>query len=91
MMILINTARGEIIHENALIVALHSGKVYAAGLDVVAGEPLTESNELMKCKNTKITEYIAWIPVASRIRSIKIASQNFINWMEGHPKSVISE
>lgn len=87
--IIINTARGAIIDEEALKEALDSGKVYAAGLDVVAGEPLEEPCELMKCKNTRITEHIAWLPVESRIRSIRIACENFFNWKEGHPTSVV--
>lgn len=87
--ILINTARGAIIDEAALVQALNSGKVYAAGLDVVAGEPLKEPCELMKCKNTVITEHIAWVPMESRIRSIKIGCQNFLNWKEGHPTSEV--
>lgn len=88
--ILINTARGAIIDEKAMVEALNSGKVYAAGLDVVAGEPLTEPCELMSCPNTRITEHIAWAPVESRIRSIKIACQNFLNWREGRPTSVVA-
>lgn len=88
--IIINTARGAIIDEAELIKALDSGKVYAAGLDVVAGEPLQEPCELMKCKNTRITEHIAWLPVESRIRSIKIACENFLNWKDGHPTSVVN-
>lgn len=88
--ILINTARGAIIDEPALVDALDSGKVYAAGLDVVAGEPLSEPCELMNCPNTKMTEHIAWAPVESRIRSIRIACRNFLNWKEGHPTSVVS-
>ncbi len=89
--IIINTARGAIIDEDALVEALNSGKVYAAGLDVVAGEPLQEPCELMKCENTKITEHIAWLPVESRIRSIRIACENFINWRNGHPTSVVNK
>lgn len=88
--IIINTARGAIIDEKALKKNLESGKVYAAGLDVVAGEPLKEPNELMSVKNTRITEHIAWMPVESRIRSIQIASTNFLNWKEGHPTSVVA-
>lgn len=87
--IIINTARGAIIDEVALKEALDSGKVYAAGLDVVAGEPLTEPCELMECENTRLTEHIAWLPVESRIRSIRIACENFLNWKEGHPTSVV--
>ena len=61
-----------------------------AGLDVVAGEPLSEPCRLMECRNTRITEHIAWAPVESRIRSIRIACRNFLNWKEGHPTSVVS-
>lgn len=89
--IIINTARGAIIDEEELVKALDSGKVYAAGLDVVAGEPLQEPCELMRCKNTRITEHIAWLPVESRIRSIRIACENFINWKDGHPTSVVNK
>jgi glycerate dehydrogenase len=88
--ILINTARGAIIDEVALKEALDSGKIYAAGLDVVAGEPLTEPCELMKCQNTRITEHIAWMPIEAKIRSIMIAGENFLNWKEGHPTSVVA-
>lgn len=88
--ILINTARGAIIDEDALYDALNSGRVYAAGLDVVAGEPLHEPCRLMECRNTRITEHIAWLPVESRIRSIRLACQNFLNWVDGHPTSVVS-
>ncbi len=88
--ILINTARGAIIDEDALYDALKSGKVYAAGLDVVAGEPLQAPCRLMECENTRITEHIAWLPVESRVRSIRLASENFLNWVDGHPTSVVS-
>lgn len=88
--IIINTARGEIINEDDLIEALNSRKVYAAGLDVVAGEPLKEKSALMNCDNTKITPHIAWAPGETRIRVIKIASENLKNWLEGHPTSVIN-
>ncbi len=87
--ILINTARGDIIEESALVEALNSGKVYAAGLDVVVGEPLQAPCELMNCKNTVITEHIAWEPIEARIRSIRLGCQNFLNWKDGHPTSVV--
>lgn len=87
--ILINTARGAIIDEPALVEALNCGKIYAAGLDVVVGEPLKEPCELMNCKNAVITEHIAWVPIDAIIRSIKMGCENFFNWREGHPTSVI--
>ncbi len=89
--ILINTARGGLINEPDLIEALNSGKVYAAGLDVVVGEPLQERCALMDCRNTRITQHIAWAPSESRIRAIKIAAENFKNWLNGNPSSVINK
>ncbi len=88
--ILINTARGAIIDETALYNALKSRKIYAAGLDVVANEPLKEPCELMNCENTKITEHIAWLPPEAKVRSIITACKNFLNWKSGNPTSVIS-
>ncbi|MGN1388109.1 MAG: 2-hydroxyacid dehydrogenase, partial [Bulleidia sp.] len=88
--ILINTARGAIIQEEDLVEALNSGKVYAAGLDVVEGEPLKQPDALMQCRNTKITEHIAWMPAEARIRSIRLGCSNFFSWRNGNPVSVVS-
>lgn len=88
--VLINTARGPIINESDLIEALNSGKVYAAGLDVVENEPLKERCGLMNCSNAVITPHIAWMPEEARYRSIKIASENLKNWMNNKPTSVIA-
>jgi glycerate dehydrogenase len=88
--ILINTARGALIDEEELIQALKSGKVYAAGLDVLAGEPLQAPAPIMALPNTRITQHIAWAPAEARIRTIKVAVENFKNWLEGHPTSVIN-
>ena len=87
--ILLNTARGAIICEPDLVEALNSGKVYAAGLDVVADEPLSGRCELMNCPNAVITPHIAWAPEEARYRTVRIAAQNFKNWLKGTPTSVI--
>ena len=88
--ILINTARGEIINEQDLKEALDSGKIYAAGLDVVCGEPLDKPCELMQCKNTRITQHIAFATPETKVRAVKVAAKNLINWYNGHPTSVIN-
>lgn len=87
--ILINTARGEIIDENALKDALDSKKISAAGLDVVCGEPLDGPIPLMQCDNTRITQHIAFATPEAKIRAIEIAADNLINWYKGTPTSVI--
>lgn len=88
--ILINTSRGEIIDEEALNEALMQRKVYAAGLDVLANEPLKHPNCLINNPYTVTTEHIAWASIESRIKSIKVGCENFFNWKNGTPTSVIS-
>lgn len=87
--ILINTARGAIIDEVALVAALESGKIYAAGLDVVENEPLTAKHPLMDYEQVLLTPHIAWLSEASRYRTIEIAVDNFKSWLKGSPKSTI--
>lgn len=87
--IIINTARGAIINENDFIEALNSGKVYAAGLDVVDGEPLSEKTPIFDCPNAIITPHIAWAPEEARYRTVRIAVENLKNWINGTPTSVI--
>jgi len=58
--IIVNTARGPVIDEKALIKALESGKVAAAGLDVHETEPLPEDHPLKKMDNVILTPHMAW-------------------------------
>ena len=87
--ILINTARGAIIDEEAMVSALKSGKIYAAGLDVVTGEPLSEKTPIFDCENAYVTAHIAWAPAEARYRTVRIAVDNLKNWLAGKPTSVI--
>lgn len=87
--IIINTARGAIIHEADMVEALNSGKVYAVGLDVVVGEPLSEKTPIFDCPNAVITPHIAWAPEEARYRTVRIAIENLKNWLAGNPTSVI--
>ena len=44
----------------------------------------------MDCPNAIITPHMAWAPAEARYRTVRIASDNLKNWIEGHPTSVIN-
>lgn len=88
--ILLNTARGGLIDEAALLDALNRRKVYAAGLDVLTVEPPTEQTPLLRSPYTRVTGHIAWLSREARLRDADIAIENFRAYLAGHPQSVIS-
>ncbi|HIT90678.1 MAG TPA: D-2-hydroxyacid dehydrogenase, partial [Candidatus Merdenecus merdavium] len=74
--IIINNSRGQLIVEQDLAHGLNSGKVGAAGLDVVSEEPMKSSNPLLKAKNCIITPHISWASRESRKRLMDFAVAN---------------
>lgn len=87
--IIINTSRGPLIVEQDLKEALDSGKIYAAGLDVVSAEPIRPDNVLLNCDNCLITPHIAWAPKESRQRLMDIAVDNLNLFIAGTPGNVV--
>ena len=88
--IIINNSRGQLIVEQDLADALNSGKVYAAGVDVVSSEPIKGNNPLLKAKNCIITPHISWAPIESRRRLMDIAVANLQAFVEGKPVNVVN-
>ena len=88
--ILINNSRGQLVNEEDLAEALNSGKVYAAGLDVVSTEPIREDNPLLKAKNCIITPHISWATRESRQRLMDIAVENARSFFAGSPINVVN-
>ncbi len=83
--ILINTARGGLVDENALREALLSGKVYAAAVDVVSQEPIRAGHPLLGLDNCIITPHIAWASHEARQRLMDTAVENVRQFLRGTP------
>ena len=89
--ILINNSRGQLVVEQDLADALNSGKVYAAGLDVVSTEPIKADNPLKTAKNTIITPHISWAAQAARQRIMDITVDNIQSYADGNPVNVVNK
>lgn len=88
--IILNNSRGPLIVEQDLADALNSGKVYAAGLDVVSTEPIKGDNPLLGAKNCIITPHISWAPKESRQRIMDCAAENVKAYLSGNPVNVVN-
>ena len=89
--IILNTARGQLIVEKDLREALECGKVGAAALDVVSEEPIRGDNPLLDAPNVVITPHIAWASRESRQRLMDIAVENIRAFLNGMPQNLVSE
>lgn len=88
--IIINNSRGQLVVEQDLADALNSGKVYAAGLDVVSTEPIKEDNPLLNAKNCIMTPHISWAARASRQRIMDITVDNVASFLNGQPQNIVN-
>lgn len=81
--ILINTARGPVVDEEALFDALKNNKIAGAGLDVMDPEPPNKDNPLLKLDNVIIVPHIASASIATRTKMAVMAAQNCIAGLKG--------
>jgi glyoxylate reductase len=89
--ILINTARGECIDEAALMEALRSGHIAAAGLDVYRGEPLNIDKRWYELENVVLAPHMASASLETRSKMAIMAAQNLLDGLSGtRPKNIIN-
>lgn len=80
---IINTARGALIDEKALIHALKEKKIAGAGLDVVEEEPLQKDNPLCELENVILTPHMGWRGVETRQRLVQMVKEDIRAYKEG--------
>ena len=81
--ILVNTARGPVVDQDALVRALESGSLAGAGLDVFASEPLDADSPLLEFDNVVATPHTAAMTCESRVESIRQLTTNAVRLLEG--------
>ena len=87
---LINTARGAVVNERDLIVALREKRIAGAMLDVQENEPPADDSPLYTLENVYLTPHIGWKRVETRQRLVDMVAANVEAFLRGEPINVIS-
>lgn len=88
--ILVNTARGPIVDESALIETLRTRRIAGAGLDVFDVEPLPPGHPLTKLDNVVLTPHCAGVTPEALEAGLALAIDNIASFLRGDPRNVVS-
>ena len=88
--LLINTARGEIVDEAALVDALKERHLKAAGLDVYQQDPLPVEHPLLKLDNVVLSPHVAYNTPEAGDAIYEIAVENIVKYYEGNPINIVA-
>jgi D-3-phosphoglycerate dehydrogenase len=89
--VLINTARGKIVDERALVEALREKKIAGAGLDVFETEPLPMDSPLLELDNVVLTPHIAFLSEESIDECTRVTIENVEMFIKGRPRNVVNQ
>ena len=88
--ILVNTARGALVDEEALAQALREGRLFAAGLDAYRREPLPADSPLRDMENVVLAPHAGWVTYEASARLEQLPVENVIAYLEGRPQNVVN-
>jgi len=88
--VLINTARGAIVDQDALIAALKEERIAGAGMDVFPEEPLSQNSPLISMDNVVLSPHVGWVTHEASERLRQMPVDNIIAYFEGKPVNVVN-
>ena len=88
--LLINTARGKLLDEEAVADALRTGQLGGLGADVVSHEPIRPDNPLLHAPGVVLTPHLAATTLTARRAIVRILGENLAAWLRGEPRSVVN-
>jgi phosphoglycerate dehydrogenase-like enzyme len=88
--VLINTSRGPIVDEAALVAALHDGTIAGAGLDVFDTEPLPAGNPLRDAPNTVLLPHLGYVTRTGYEAMYTQIVEDIVAWRSGEPVRVLT-
>ena len=88
--ILINTARGRLVDEDAVAAACTGGRLGWYLADAFGHDPLRPESPLLACENTILTPHVAWTTGAALHNLERIVTRNLQSWLEGRPENIVN-